>query len=83
MEIIEHKIITISSVVNHLPVTSLVGSMGSSAFHLFGPLKEHLGDRWLATDADVKQAVTFWLHTLATDFSCMRYMQWCRGRTDG
>jgi hypothetical protein len=39
-----------------------------SDFHLFGPLKKHLGERRFATDDEVKQAVMSWLQALDTDF---------------
>jgi hypothetical protein len=39
-------------------------------FYLFGPIKKHLADKRLTTDADIKQAVPSWLQTLYTDFSC-------------
>jgi hypothetical protein len=45
--------------------------MGPSDFNFFGPLKEHLTGKRLATDTDMKQAVTSWLQTLDTDFFCM------------
>lgn len=34
----------------------------------FGSLNKHLADKWLPTDADVKQSDTSWLHTRGTDF---------------
>jgi histone-lysine N-methyltransferase SETMAR len=39
-----------------------------SDFHLFGPLKKHLGGRRFATDGEVQQAVMSWLQALDTDF---------------
>ena len=45
-----------------LPIFSAGGA------YLFRPLKKHLAKKPLAQDADVKQAVTSWLHNLATDF---------------
>jgi hypothetical protein len=39
-----------------------------SDFHLFGPLKKHLGGRSFATDGEVQQAAMFWLQALDTDF---------------
>ena len=57
MEITECKIGAVGRVVHNLPVlvvTSLVGSMGPSAFHIFGPLKNHLDDKQFATHDDVK-----------------------------
>jgi hypothetical protein len=44
--------------------------MGTSEFHLFGPLRSTWLDKRLAANADVQQAVTSWLQTLATDFFC-------------
>ena len=41
----------------------------SNDIHIFGPLKKRLADKRFATDADVKQAVTSWLHTLDSNFS--------------
>ena len=40
----------------------------SNDIHLFGPFYKRLADKRFATDADVKQAVTSWLHTLDTNF---------------
>jgi hypothetical protein len=37
-------------------------------FQLFGHLKNHLSGNRLSTDADVKQAVSYWLQTIDTDF---------------
>jgi hypothetical protein len=34
----------------------------------FGPYKKHLAGKRFAAVANVKQAVTSWLHTLETDF---------------
>jgi hypothetical protein len=48
----------------------------SSDFHLFGQLKKRLADERLATDADVKQAVTSWLQTLDTNFSHVWMHAW-------
>lgn len=39
-----------------------------SNFHVFGPHKKHLTDKWFATDANMKQGVTSFLQTLDTDF---------------
>ena len=36
--------------------------------YLFRPLMKHLAKKTLAKDADVKQAVPSWLHTLDIDF---------------
>ena len=40
--------------------------------YLFRPLEKRLAKKPLAQDADVKQAITSWLHTLDTDFFCAR-----------
>jgi hypothetical protein len=42
--------------------------MGPSDFRLFLPLKKHVAGKQFATDADVKQAATFSLESLDTDF---------------
>jgi len=39
-----------------------------SDFHLSGPLKNHPTGKRLAKDAEVKEAVTFWLETPDTHF---------------
>jgi hypothetical protein len=44
-------------------------SLMPSDFCPFGPLKKHLSGKGFATDADVKQAVT-WQQTTDTDFFC-------------
>jgi hypothetical protein len=44
--------------------------MGTSDFHLFGLLIKSLADKWFATDADVKQSVTFLIALLDDDFLC-------------
>jgi len=43
---------------NHIP----------SDFYFRGHLKQHLASKKFATHANMKQGVTFWLHTLHTDF---------------
>jgi hypothetical protein len=43
-------------------------NLALDGLHLFGPLKKHLDDKWFATNADVKQAVTSWLQALDIDF---------------
>jgi len=46
-----------------------------SIFHLFGPLKKHMGGKQFAKDADIKQVVTSWLQAFDTNiFHAM--MQW-------
>jgi hypothetical protein len=42
--------------------------LAPSDFHLFGPLKNHLGGRRFATDVEVQQAAMSWLQALDTDF---------------
>jgi hypothetical protein len=39
-------------------------------FHLFGPLQKHLAGKRFARDVDVKQAATYYIQTLETDFLC-------------
>jgi hypothetical protein len=39
-----------------------------SDFHLFGPLKKHLGGRRFANDGEVQQAVMSWFRCLTLDF---------------
>jgi hypothetical protein len=57
-------------VVHNLPaaaswlVTGLVGSVGPSDFHLFGPLNIYATNKQFATDANMKQAVTSCVQTL-------------------
>jgi hypothetical protein len=41
--------------------------LAPSDFHLFGPLKEHLGGRRFATAGEVQQADMSWLQALDTD----------------
>jgi hypothetical protein len=52
-------------VLDHLPYSS---DLAPSDFHLFGPLKEHLGGRRFATDGEFQQAVMSWLQALDTNF---------------
>jgi hypothetical protein len=42
--------------------------LAPSDFHLFGPLKQHLGGRRFATDGEVQEAIMSWLQALDTDF---------------
>jgi histone-lysine N-methyltransferase SETMAR len=51
-------------VLDHPPYSP---EIAPSNFHLFGPLKKHLGGRPFATDCEVQQAMS-WLQTLDTDF---------------
>jgi len=52
-------------------LTSPVSSVGPCDFCLFEPRKKHLASKKFATDADVKQAVT-WLQTFDKDFPSLR-----------
>jgi hypothetical protein len=52
-----------------------------SDFHLFGPLKKHLAGKRFAKDADMKQAVTYWLSHLTQISSAMQYEPCCHGGT--
>jgi histone-lysine N-methyltransferase SETMAR len=52
-------------VLDHPPYSP---DLAPSDFHLFGPLKKHLGGRRFATDGEVQQAVMSWLQALDTDF---------------
>jgi histone-lysine N-methyltransferase SETMAR len=52
-------------VLDHPPYSP---DLARSDFHLFGPLKKHLGGRRFATDGEVQQAVRSWLQALDTDF---------------
>jgi hypothetical protein len=51
-------------VIHHLPYSP---SLKPSDVQLFGVLKKHLADKRFAIDADVKQAVTYWLQRLDND----------------
>jgi hypothetical protein len=44
--------------------------MGHSNFYLFVPLNKYADGNRIETDADVKQAVTYWLQTLDTNVFC-------------
>lgn len=52
-------------VLDHPPYSP---DLAPSDFHLFGPLKKHLGGLHFRTDAEVQQAVLTWLHNLDADF---------------
>jgi histone-lysine N-methyltransferase SETMAR len=54
-------------VLDHPPYSP---DLALSDFHLFGPLKKHLGGRRFATDGEVQQAIMSWLQALDTDFFC-------------
>jgi hypothetical protein len=43
--------------------------LAPSDFYLFGPLKNHLGDRCFADDEDVETEVWKWLRQQSKDFS--------------
>jgi hypothetical protein len=47
--------------------SSLQSRYDSWSFYFFGSRRKHLAGKHFATDADVKQAVTYWLQTLDTD----------------
>lgn len=42
--------------------------LAPSDYHLFGPLKDHLGGTKFDTDEDVRNAVQKWLHTMPETF---------------
>jgi histone-lysine N-methyltransferase SETMAR len=52
-------------VLGHAPYSP---DLAQSDFHLFGPLKKHLGGRRFATDGEVQQADMSWLQAIDTDF---------------
>jgi histone-lysine N-methyltransferase SETMAR len=52
-------------VLDHPPYSP---DLAPSDFHLFGPLKKHLGGSRFSTDGEVQQAVMSWLQALDTDF---------------
>jgi hypothetical protein len=52
-------------VLDHPPYSP---DLAPSDFHLFGPLKKHLGGRLFSTDGEVQQAVMSWLQALDTGF---------------
>jgi hypothetical protein len=54
-------------VLDHPPCSP---DLALSDFHLFGPLKNHLGGRQFATNSEVQQAVMSWLQALDADFFC-------------
>jgi histone-lysine N-methyltransferase SETMAR len=54
-------------VLDHPPYSP---DLAPSDFHLFGPLKKHLGGRRVATDGEFQQAVMSWLQALDTGFFC-------------
>jgi hypothetical protein len=54
-------------VLDHSPYSP---DLAPSNFHLFGPLKKHLGRRRFATKGEVQQAVMSWLQALDTNFFC-------------
>jgi transposase len=52
-------------VLDHPPYSP---DLAPSDFHLFGPLKKHLGGRRFTTDSEVQQAVMSWLQDFDTYF---------------
>jgi hypothetical protein len=52
-------------VLDHPPYSP---DLAPSDFHLFGPLKKHLGGRQSATDGEVQQAVMSWLQVVDPEF---------------
>jgi hypothetical protein len=48
-------------VLDHPPYSP---DLAPSDFHLFGPLKDHLGGRRFTTDGEVHQAIMSWLQAL-------------------
>jgi hypothetical protein len=54
-------------VLDHPPYSP---DLAPSDFHLFGPMKKHLGGRRFATDGEVQQAVMSWLQALDTFLLC-------------
>ena len=55
-------------VMDHTPYSHNVVPIDS---HFFESLKRHLAGIWFAADADVKQAVTSWIHT--AQWSCLHW----------
>jgi hypothetical protein len=53
-----------SVVANHIQGES----MGPGDLHHFGPIKKPLAEKRFAVKADGKQAFSFWLQTLDTDY---------------
>ena len=49
--------------------SSLQSRHDAQSLYFFGTRREHLAGKHVATDPDVKQAVTYWLQALDTDFS--------------
>jgi hypothetical protein len=52
-------------VLDHPPYSP---DLAPSDFHLFGPLKKHLGERRFATSGEVQKAIMSWLQVLDIDF---------------
>jgi hypothetical protein len=83
MEITGHKIRTVWRAVHNLSAINTItshkysGSIKLSYLHLLGPLKKHLASQRLATDGNMKSAVTLWLQALHTISSMARYKPWC------
>jgi uncharacterized protein (DUF924 family) len=51
--------------------------MKPSDFHLFGPLKQYLADKWFEADTNMKQDVTSSLQTYHSDISVPKNKPWC------
>jgi len=74
MEITGNEIRIVVRVVHNLPVvaiqqfTSLRCNVAPSDFNVFVTHMKHLAGKQFAVNTDLKQAVTFWLQTLGTDF---------------
>jgi hypothetical protein len=65
--ILPTRLVTV--VMDHSPYSP---DLTRSDFWLCVPLKQHMACKWFATNADVKQAVTFWLQTPDTSFFCAK-----------
>jgi len=53
---------------NVLPHPQYSPDLAPSDYHLFGPLKEHLGGKRFCTNVEVIQDVQEWLHWQPKDF---------------
>ena len=51
-----------------LPHPPYSQDLAPSDFHVFGPLKEAMGDKSLKSDEEVQQAVHEWLHSQPKEF---------------
>ena len=52
-------------VLDHSPYST---DLTPSDYHLFGPLRKHLGSQNFRNDAETQEAVLTWLHNLDADF---------------